>query len=204
MRVSLVAVVAIASLACTALAGNYIITIDGKRYEVDLDKRFTVALQDGKTVQVALEKKDIAAFSAGVFSFSHPSHVAPARTDLGDGVHQTMMVTPSGTMVMIQEYSGINPSGLVDFMLTELLKESVQYGYKITKTPASKKLADGRTVTGKRAVSKYQADVYDLFVLCYGTRDAGIMIITQIEKAAPREDVAMIDMFWKSMRISIR
>jgi hypothetical protein len=204
MRKVLVAIVAGVSLSSVVLGGNYILTVDGKRYEIDLDAPVRVSLQDGRSVNVELEKKKVATFKTGAFSFDHPSHLAPARTDLGDGVHQTMMTTPSGTVVMIQEYDGMNPSGLVDFMLTELLKEEVQYGYKITKSDARKKLADGRTVTGKRAVSTYRADQWDRYVLCYGARDAGVMIITMFEKASPREDQAMLDLFWKTVSVSMK
>jgi hypothetical protein len=188
----------------TAIAGNYILKIDGKAYEIDLGAKATVALADGRKVEVVLEKKLIADFKTSNFSFSHPSHVTPSRTDLGDGVYQTMMATASGTMIMIQEYFGINPSGLVDLMLAELLKEEAEYGYDITKTEASKTLANGKTVTGKLAVSKYRADEYERYVLCYGVRDAGILIMTQVEKAAPRQDLTIIDLFWKSMEITMK
>jgi hypothetical protein len=201
MKKAIVAILAVASLSSVALGGNYILTVDGKRYEIDLDASVRVPLEDGRSVTVELARKKVATFKTGAFSFDHPSDFAPARTDLGDGVHQTMMTTPSGTVVMIQEYDGMNPAGLVDFMLTELLKEEVQYGYKITKSEARKKLADGRTVSGKRAVSIYKADEWDRYVLCHGVRDAGIMIITMIEKASPREDQAMLDLFWKTMSV---
>ena len=205
MRSTVLAIVAGLGLTISmAHAGNYILTIDGKRYEVDIDTPVLVALQDGRKVRAELGKKSIASFKTSAFSFDHPSAVSPSRTDLGDGVHQTMVVTPSGTMVMIQEYLGMNPSALVDFMLSELMKEEVQYGYKVTKSPATKKLADGRRVSGKRAISKYRADEYERYVLCYGMRDAGIMIVTQVERAAPREDKAMLDQFWKTMRMSLR
>lgn len=204
MRMVPIAVLAVGVFASVALGGNYILTIDGKSYDIDLGARATVTLLDGRKVQVELKKKDVAVFKTANFSFSHPGHVTPARTDLGDGVSQTMVATPTGTLVMVQEYSGMNPSGLVDLMLTELTKEEAQYGYDITKTPVTKKLADGRTATGKRAVSKYRTNEYERYVVCCGVRDAGIVIITQVEKAAPREDVAMIDLFWKTMSVSMK
>jgi hypothetical protein len=197
-------VVLVMLFASAALAGNYTLKIDGKKHEIDLGAKTTVTLADGRKVEVELEKKTIADFKTNNFSFSHPSHVTPSRTDLGDGIHQTMMATPSGTMVMIQEYSGTNPSGLVDFMLTELLKEEAEYGYDIIKTAASKQLADGKTMTGKRAVSKHRTDEYERYVLCYGIRDAGVLILTQVEKAASRQDLTMIDLFWKSLQVTIK
>jgi hypothetical protein len=199
-----IAAIAIGLWGTAALAGNYILTINGKQYELDLGEPTTVTIQGDQKVQLKLEKKDVVVFKASTFSFSHPSSATPARTDLGDGLHQTMMAAPTGTLVMIQEYSGIDPSGLIDLMLTELTKEEAQYGYEITKEQASKTLSDGRTVTGKRAISKYQTTEYERWVVCYGAKDAGILIITQVEKAASRDDVAMIDLFWKTMTISMK
>ena len=204
MKKRFIIVMLVLVFASASIAGNYILKIDGKAYEIDLGAKATVALADGRKVEVVLEKKLIADFKTSNFSFSHPSHFTPSRTDLGDGIHQTVIATPSGTMIMIQEYSGMSPSGLVDLMLTELLKEEAEYGYDITKTAASKKLADGKTVTGKLAVSKYRTDEYERYVLCYGVRDAGILIVTQLEKEAPRQDFTMIDIFWKSMEITMK
>ena len=65
-------------------------------------------------------------FKSENFSFEHPIRLSPSRTDLGGGVFQTMMASPLGTMVMIQEYTAINPSGLIDMMLNELTKEEAQ------------------------------------------------------------------------------
>ncbi len=199
-----IAAIAMGLWGTAAFAGNYILTIDGKQYELDLGEPTTVTIRGDQKVQVKLEKKDVVVFETSTFAFSHPGSATPARTDLGDGVHQTMMASPTGSLVMIQEYSGLNPSGLVDLMLTELTKEEVQYGYEITKEQVSRTLADGRTVSGKRAISKYGAHEYERWVVCYGAKDAGIMIITQIEKGASRDDVAMLDLFWKTVTISLK
>ncbi len=204
MKTTTIAAIAIALWGTVAFAGDYILTINGKQYELDLGKPTTVTIEEDRKFQLKLEQKDIVVFKASKFSFSHPSRFTPARTDLGDGIHQTMMATPTGTLVMIQEYTGMDPSGLIDFMLTEVTKEEVQYGYEITKQEVTKKLSDGRTVTGKRAISKYQTTEYERFVVCYGAKDAGIMIITQVEKAASRDELAMIDLFWKTMTISMK
>jgi hypothetical protein len=115
------------------------------------------------------------------------------------------MATPTGTLVMVQEYSDIDPSTLTDLLLTELTKEEAQYGYEITKQEASKTLSDGRTVTGRRAISKYQTSEYERWVVGYGAKDAGLIIVTQVEKkSASPDDVAMIDLFWKTMTISMK
>lgn len=207
MRPTSVAAMAVAILIATsgaAIAGNYVLTIDGKPYEIDLGAPATVALQDGRRVQIALEKKDVAIFKTANFAFGHPSFVTPSRRDLGDGVFQTIMTTPSGSLIMVQEYAGIDPSGIVDFVLNALLKEEVQYGYDIKRSDASRKLADGTTISGRRALSRYKNDQYERNVLCHSARDSGITVITQVEKSAPREDLAMVELFWKTLTISVK
>jgi hypothetical protein len=199
-----VAAALVALIAGTASAGNYVLRIDGKEYELDLGERTTATLPDGRAIEVELRRTPVAGYKTSGFSFSHSSQFTPSRTKVDDGIYQTMMTTPSGTMVLVQEYAGTDPSTLVDFMLTQLLKEEVQYGYQITKAAASKALADGKTMAGKRAVSKFRNDEYERHVLAYGTRDAGILIVTQVEKSAPDPDLAMLDLFWKSLRIMIQ
>ena len=186
------------------LAGNYLLTIDGKPYELDIGELTTATLQNGQKVQVKLEKKDIATFKTEMFSFNHPSDFTPSKIDLGDGVYQTIMATPSGTTVMIQEYMELNPCGLIDMLVTELTKEEVHYGYTITKKDVSKQLAEGHTVTGKLVVSKYRKDENQRNVLCYGGKDAGLIIVTQLDNNTRGEDMAMIDLFWKTLTILVK
>jgi hypothetical protein len=202
MKTRLMVVALIIMSITSAIAGDYTLTVDGRPHDVDLGKQTVVTLSDGQVIRVTLDKKAIATFKTGGFSFSYTSSLSPSRTDLGDGVHQTMIASPLGTIIMIQEYEGMDPSDLVDMMLKELTKEEVHYGYEIAKSPARKTLADGSALTGKLAVSKYKDTEYKRYVLSHSTRDAGIMVVTQIEKAAPREDRELIDMFWKTLKIS--
>ena len=197
--------IACVALACGyALAGNYVLTIDGKKYEVDVGKQKTVELSDGKKIQVTLEKKAIVSFRADNFSFDHPSGFSPSRTDLGDGIHQTMMATPIGTLLLVQEYPNIDPAGIVDMILNELTKEEKQYGYKITNSPAKIKLASGKTLTGKKSIATYRGEQTTRHVLSYSIRDAGVLIITKVGKDATPEDKSMVGVFWKTLKISLK
>ena len=205
MKARVVALIAVLGVICgQAVAGDYTLTIEGKQYEVDIGKQSTITLPDGHTFRVTLDKKATLSFESENLSFKHPGRLSPARSDLGDGIFQTMMMSPMGTLVMIQEYTTMNPCGLIDMMLNELTKEEAEYGYEITRGRSSKKLSSGIELQGKTAVSKYKGDEYTRYVLCHEARDAGLMIVTQIEKAAPEEDLDMIEMFWKSLRVSMK
>jgi hypothetical protein len=187
-----------------AVAGNYILTIDGKKYEVDLDKKTTIMLFDGKKIQVSLEKKAIISFETKNFSFDHPGNITPSRKDVSDGIFQTTMTSPLGTLVLVQEYENIDPASTVDTMLNELTKEEKQYGYKITNSPAEVKLVGGKALKGKKSIAIYKGKETTRYVLCYSIRDGGVMVIIQINKDAPSEDRAMIDLFWRTFKLLLK
>ncbi len=186
------------------LAGDYTLTIDGKAYELELGKPATIELPGGRDVSVQLERNAIVTYRADNFSFQHPGEYSPSRTDLGDGVYQTMMATPVGTLVLVQEYTTINPCSLTGLMLNELTKEEVQYGYAIEKEDVSRTLGNGEKLQGVKAVSEYQGTRYTRHVLCYEARDAGVMVVTQVEKSSPAADHTMLETFWDSFSISMR
>ncbi|MEL6347273.1 MAG: hypothetical protein AAFV53_29425 [Myxococcota bacterium] len=187
-----------------ASAGDYTLTIDGSDFDLDLNAPQQLRLPDGSTIQVTLSQKAVVSFSSESFSFAHPSHLSPARTDLGQGIYQTMMATPLGTLIMVQEYTTLDPSSLVDLMLSELTKEERQYGYTINETLHSRTLKGGQVLSGKRAVSNYRGVGYTREIVSFGTRDAGLMVITQTSQESSPEDLAMIEAFWESMAVSLR
>ena len=80
----------------------------------------------------------------------------------------------------------------------------MQYGYKITKIDVNKTLADGTKLTGRKAVSTYKATEYTRQVLVHKARDSGLVILTQTEKATPLEEKQIVDLFWKTLKISLK
>ncbi|MGH1374809.1 MAG: hypothetical protein ACRBCK_00555 [Alphaproteobacteria bacterium] len=189
---------------CTqAFAGNYKVTIDGKVHEVDLGQVNRIVLEDGREIEVVVDKKDVLSFEVDNFSFDYPSAFKPTRTDVGDGIYQTMMATPLGSLVLVQEYTTLDPSHMVDMMVKELTKEEEQYGYQI-ETSAVTKVVNGTSFTGKKAIARYKADKSTRFVFAHGARDSGLMVITMVDKDAPAEDIAMIQKFWESLTVTMQ
>ena len=191
-------------VAQVAGSANYTLTIDGKAYDIDEGKNTTITLANGKTIQVNLAKKSEISFATQNFTFIHPNQVAPARTDLGDGIHQTMMTTPLGTLVLIQEYQGLDPSIMIDIMINELTKEEKNYGYTIATTPAVKQSADGKKLVGKTVKASYRGEIITRDVLTYSARDAGLLVVTMFDNEAQASELAMIETFWKSLKILLK
>ncbi len=198
-----IGIVGVIALCGYAVAGNYLLSIDGQEFEIELGEETALSLPDGNRVQIKLNKKAIVRFQTDTFSFEHPSAFTPSRTNLGGGIHQTMMSSPVGTLVMVQEYGDIDPSTLVDLMLNELTKEEKNYGYEIVTSPITKKLADGTTLSGKKATSTYRNEQRTLHVLYHAVKDAGILFVTGIDRDATSEDQAMMTTFWKSLTLSL-
>ena len=182
-------------------AANYTLTIDGQAYDVDAGKNTTLTLADGKTITINLAKKSILSFATDNFSFEHPQAVTPARTDLGDGIHQTMMTTPLGTLVLVQEYEGMSPGLLVGMMVHELTKEEKDYGYTIETSDTEKTLSSGEKMTGKTVVASYQGEITSRDVLTLSKGRGGLMIITMHDNETPAEDMRMIETFWQSLKV---
>lgn len=203
MKPQLIALAALSLVCATAHAGNYTLTIDGQQYNVDLATPQQLKLPSGQSIQLTLEKNATSTFKANGYAFDHPSTLTPSQTSLSSNIQQTGLMSPLGTVIMIQTYNGLNPTGLVDLMLQELTKEEAQYGYTITNSPAQKKLAAGTLLKGKTSLSKYKDREYARSVLGFGGHDSGLLIMTQIEKEAPQEDREMIELFWKTLRISL-
>jgi len=202
MKKLLASVLALGLISVPALAGNYVLTIDGKSQDIDLGQASAITLENGQTLELLLSKKDILNFKTNNFSFDYPSEFTPARTNLGDGIYQTMLATPMGSLILVQEYENMDPSSMIDMMVHELTKEEVQYGYKIDKTEEAKSV-NGNTFKGQKAVATYKDEQNIRYVMTYSARDAGLLVVTMLDKTAPEKDIKMVEDFWSSLKASM-
>ena len=185
------------------VASDFIVMINGVSKEIDLDEETSLVLPDGTALTLILRQKEYLRFESEMFSFEHRNQYKPNRTDLGDGILQTAIASPSGTAMLVQEYDQMNSVLLVDIMLKELTKEEVEYGYKYSEAPIEKEI-DGVLFRGKRAVTSYRQAEWTRIVLGYGVKDRGILVVTAIEKDRPEEDKELIDHLLKTMRVKLK
>ncbi len=185
-----------------AFAGDYTLTIDGKQYDLDLDQAQALKVSDGHSMNVTLHRKDVITFRGTMFGFQHPGSLAPAQKKVEDGVTQTILTSPMGTLALVQEYTSIDPSKLVDTMLNALLEDEVRAGYKITRSDTSRKLADGTRLSGTKVLSVYENDGYAREVLFWKKGNSGILAVTQIKTDAPADEKQILDLFWKTLTVS--
>jgi hypothetical protein len=179
------------------------LTIDGVTVDIDPGEDVDVTLPGGKISKVRIDHNDFATFSGGTFSFVHPSSNSVAKTDLGDGITQYMMASALATLVVVQKYDNMNPVSLNQLMLQEMTKETVQAGGTVTQEPTSRKLADGKEVTGIKATVKTRTDRADFEIVGYGLADQGVLFITRIGDQDNATEQPLIDKFWETLKIKL-
>ena len=207
MRMRMTAALAfIALCAMPALAEDlkaFKLTIDGVAVDIDPGESVDVTLSGGKTSKVTLERNDFATFSGENFSFVHPSGTSISKSDLGDHITQYLMASAVGTLVVVQEYGSMNPVSLNQLMLQEMTKESVQAGATLMQEPTTRKLADGKELTGIRATVKTRTDTDSYEIVGFGTADQGVLVITRIDGENEAAEASLLDKFWQSLEIKL-
>ena len=204
-------VIIVGLLACVAFSGeqhkgggykNYEIIIDGKSYDLNLDEKIQIEYPGGKTATAVLRKKPYTEYSDQFVTFQHKSELGVSSQDLGNGITQLMSTTATGTIVMIQEYSSMNPTMLIGLMIQELTKESIDYGYKMTQEQVIRKLSSGLILKGTKATLRLKNEEIRLEVLSHGKKDTGILVITQIDKEFAETDLPFHQHFWKTLMVN--
>jgi hypothetical protein len=182
---------------------TYKLTIGDVTIDIDPGETLDVTMPDGKQTKVTLALNEFATYSGEMFSFVHPTNVAVTKTELDPHIHQYLMASALGTLIIIQEYRTMNPTSLAQLMLEELTKETVQAGGERSQEPATKTLADGKQLSGLTAKVKTKADTTDFEILGYGTSDQGVLVVTRVDESNAGKERGMIDKFWESLKLKM-
>lgn len=199
---SLCALALLSTLLTAAHAGDYVLEINGQKTEIDLDKPVSLTINDGKLVTLALHQKSEQIWRNDGLSFAYPTALKPVRKDIDKDISQTLIATPSGSLVLVQRYTGLNPTHMIDMMISKLTDEEVAAGYKRTIQPAARKLADGANFTGKTAHTESSSESWDREVVAIGDgRQGGYLIVSATHDTSPPTDHEMIKNFWRSLQL---
>lgn len=191
---------ALAMASGSALAGDYVLEIDGQKIELDLDHP-TSAVLGGKTAKLLLQQNLQQTWRNDGMSFVHPAAFAPARRTIEKNITQTIMSTPTGTAVLVQHYVGLDPTGLIDFMVKTVSDEEVKAGYTRTIKKTSRKLAGGTILSGQIVHTEHPGESWDREVVAIGSADGGYLVVGMTNDSATDVDHAMIDLFWRSLAL---
>jgi len=201
MRIAfrIAAALLLAAGAGAVTAGGYVLTVDGKATELDLDKDAQL-LVDGKPVTVRLQRKEQQQFRDGGLSFDYPASVQPSTTDINGNVRQIMLVSANGNGAIVQRYTGLDPNALVDLMVSETTDEEVAAGYQRKIAPTTRTLTDGRVLRGKQVRTESKDESWSRTVVASGDAKSGYLVITMMEDERAASDAAMIERFWKTLK----
>lgn len=205
-RLAAAALAVIVSCAGLARADDlkaFKLTIDGVVVDIDPGEDVDVTLPGGKTSKVRIDRNDFATFSGTTFSFVHPSNISITKSDLSDSITQYLMASALGTIVLVQEYDQMNPVSLNQLMLQEMTRESVEAGGTLTQEPTTRKLADGRELTGVKATVKTRTDSADFEIVGFGLADQGLLFITRIGDQDVATEKPLIDKFWENLKVKL-
>lgn len=201
MKKALLSVLVMLSLTTLAQKStNYEITLDGKTYDIDLNKPYELKTKQG-LVQVEVKQKRILTYSDDLLSLNYFNNLSISETEIDQGISQLACLSANGSGFMIQKYQGMNPEVLIDIMAQELTKESIEYGYKETREDISKKTKTGEQLKGKKITLKYIDDIQYYEVVAFGKKDKGVLIITILNDDYKDKDSKIIDLLFDSLAL---
>jgi hypothetical protein len=202
MKIALSAAAILMSIAAAAHAEPlkaFKLTIGEQTIDIDAGESVEVTLPDGSKATASLQRNDFATYAGGTFSFNHPSAYNVARSDVGDNIVQHLMASALGTLVIVQEYSSLNPSTLTELMMQELTKETVGAGGTRSDEPVEHMLGGGEAFKGIRATVTYSGDTSFYEVLTYGAQNSGIVAVTRIDEERTSTEGVMLSTFWETL-----
>ena len=178
---------------------DYLLEIDGQNMAIEANEEYQVEI-NGKMVRIKLSQKDTLDFQKELFHFKHSKDYKVSSIDIEYGVTQYMIMTAEGSGFLIQSYDAFNPSLMTAMFLSEITKESLDYGYQMEKEKYSRRLASGQEIEIEKATLTYKDEVNIYEVSAIGGKDNGIIILTMVmSEELNSQGRSIIDMMWDSL-----
>ena len=186
---------------CVWANGNYVLTINGAKFELDLDAEQKQKLPDGSEVILKLERKSTSTFTTTGVRFEYPGSLNVATTEISKGTYQHMLASARGTVILVQTYPDIDASQLVDLMTAKMTDDDVAAGEQRETKPFSRTLADGTVVTGTLSTLKAPGNDAIVEVLAIRQGRGGTMLITRTDRDIAPDEGSIIERFWASLSL---
>jgi|SRR5690606_13269597 len=180
---------------------DYQIEIDGKKYNIELDKSYTLKINN-KNAEVSVTQKDTLTYIDDKISFKYLKEFNIATTTIEAGIEQLMLMTAEGSGIIIQKYDGINPTFLNEMMINEVTKESINYGFELQRQDYDYILKSGQKIRINKAVLTYRSDVNIYEVTSLGSRDEGVLFMSmEMIDSYNSKGKKLIKMFWETLEV---
>ncbi len=194
--------VAVILLSFTALSQNdFIITINDESHQISLDENREFEI-NGKKVNIMVKEKDTLIYNNSFYDFNYVKKHSISKTVLDEGIEQIMMMTASGSGILVQKYDSFDPTMLQEMMLNEVTKESVSYGYKMERQDYDKTLVSGEKLRVLKAALEYKGEFETYEIAAFGKKDEGILIMTMnMNDEFDKDGADMIKLMWDTLKI---
>ncbi|MES2646976.1 MAG: hypothetical protein V4717_08890 [Bacteroidota bacterium] len=181
---------------------DFVIRFNDTLINVALDKSYNIDVK-GTKLNFVISSKDTLTYTNTFFSFLYPKAFRVSSTKLDEGIEQISIMTAEGSGMIIQKYESMNPTSLNEMMLTEMTKESINYGFESKRSKYKRTLKSGQEMEVTKAVLRYKDDVNIYEVSSIGKKDAGLIIITiRMDEDNNTEGQKIIDLMWKSIKVN--
>ncbi|WP_442846247.1 hypothetical protein [Leeuwenhoekiella sp. H156] len=180
---------------------HYILLIDGDSLRVDLNKDLKYTLKSGKEIDLKLVQPDLLTYEDEMLTFLYPNAVTLSKIPVEEGLIQIMAMRATGNGVLVQEYNFINPESIIDLILNEITKESLNYGYSKKEEPYSLDLKSGQTLKGKRIIMEYNGEKEIYTAFAHGKKDQGVLLIV-LNTVENDEDTAILNTILNSLELN--
>ncbi len=178
---------------------DYKIQINDTILEISLDKEYNIIL-DEKEIQFKIVAKDTLIYEDDLFSFNYSKDYKISKMTIEEGIEQIVLMTAEGSGLLIQKYSTINPTMLNEMMISEVTKESLNYGFSMKRKDYTRKLKSGQKLNVDKAILTYKDDTSIYEVASIGKKDEGILIVTMITvDEMSKQGRKIIDMMWNTL-----
>lgn len=181
---------------------NYVLTVDGKEIGIDIGDRIEVEAASGQKVEVSLRRAEQVTFRGTMLSFAHRGDLSVSSSAIDKDITQHLLASANGTVIIVQEYAGLDPTSQVELMLTTVTEESVAAGGKLEKSEVARE-AGGRQIKGLKAEVVNGSDKTHVEAYALGSGGKGLVIITQIADDYRDVDQALLDKFWNTLALKL-
>lgn len=196
---AMLALVFASSAAAEDKAKSFTLLIGDKSVQIDVGDSVPVTLSDGTKLEVSLARNEFATFKAEAVAFVHPGDLSVASTVVGKGITQHLAASALGTVLIVQDYTTINPDGLAQIMVNELTETDVAAGGKLGVSPATRTLSDGKTLKGLAGSVSLKDGIKHFEVETYGKDGRGFVAISMIADDNRAAEQKNVDRFWETL-----